>query len=156
VVCCRLWGIVVLLAACWTHAPSQRAQAHEAEVAPVAREPFPLRSRWSGTFRCSQGITAVVLELTARPDGKLDATFTFGPTPENPLVAAGTYRLSGTIRAFAEGAFKIELRPERWIGAGPDGYMMVPMSGTSSRRWRRIAGKIEHPACGALDVRRSD
>jgi hypothetical protein len=153
---CRVW-IVALLAACWRGAPSQRAPAHDDdEVAPAFREPFPLRSRWSGTFRCSQGLTAVVLDLTARPDGALDATFTFGPTPENPLVPAGTYRLSGTIRAFAEGAFKIELRPERWIGQGPDGYVMTPVSGTSSRRWRRIAGKIEHPACGALDVRRSD
>jgi hypothetical protein len=153
----RLVWVVVLLVACWRGTPSQHA-AVAADDAPVRalREPFPLRSRWSGTFRCAQGITAVVLDLTARPDGKVDATFTFGPTPENPLVPGGTYRLSGTIRAFSQGAFKLELRPERWIGRGPDGYVMVPMSGTSSRRWRRMVGKLEHPSCGALDVRRSD
>jgi hypothetical protein len=151
----RLVPVLVLLAACWTGA-SQRAPAHDDASTTALREPFPLRSRWSGTFRCSQGITALVLDLTARPDGKVDATFTFGPTPDNPLVPAGTYRLSGTIRAFAEGAFKIELRPERWIGQGPEGYLMTGLSGTSSRRWHRIAGKIEHPGCGELDVRRSD
>lgn len=148
----RLATIAVLCAACWSGTPSQRAAARD--VAP--RTPFPLRSQWAGTYRCTQGATAVVLDLIAQPDGTLDATFTFGPTQDNPRVANGTYHLSGTIRGFAEGAFQIELRPERWIGPGPDGYVMTPLSATSSRRWSRMRGRIDHPACGELDVRRAD
>ena len=127
----------------------------EPEARPVAREPFPLHSKWEGHYQCSQGVTAMHLELTAQRDGKLTAIFEFGPTPENPTVPTGAYRLQGTIRVGKGGTFEIALAPHEWL-VEPDGYIMVSFSATSSRKWRRLVGRIEHPACGELDVRRAD
>lgn len=95
------------------------------------------------------------LELDAKPDGKLTAVFEFGPTPDNPQTANGAYRLSGTIRAGREGTFEIALDPLEWLTA-PDGYIMTSLSATSSRKWGRLVGQINHPGCGELDVRRAD
>ena len=121
----------------------------------MSREPFPLTSKWKGRYQCSQGWTAMYLELSARPDGKLTAIFEFSPTPDNPTVATGVYRLAGTIRAGREGTFQISLDPLEWILA-PDGYIMVSLEAISSRTWQRLVGTIKNPACGELDVRRAD
>jgi hypothetical protein len=148
---------LVLACGCWT-APGVSGEPRRTEAVedrPIVRESYPRRSKWTGMYRCSQGWSAVVLDLIAQPDGKLDATFTFGPTPENPTIPMGVYRLSGTIRAFKEGAFQIVLVPTKWVDQ-PTGYIMVPMSATSSRKWQRLVGTIDHPTCGELDVRRAD
>jgi hypothetical protein len=145
---------LVLLAACWTSEPP-RATTTLPDDPPLQREPFPLKSMWRGTYRCSQGLTAMYLELTAQPDGALAAIFEFSPTPENPQTPTGAYRLVGTIRAGREGTFQIVLEPSEWI-MQPDGFVMTALSATSSRRWKRLVGKIHHPACGELDVRRAD
>ena len=145
---------IALLAGCWTASEPRRTPAIE-EDAPAPREPFPLRSKWRGTYVCSQGETAMYLDLTAQPDGTLSAIFEFSPTPDNPGTATGVYKLAGKIRAFREGTFQIELDPVEWIQA-PDGYIMVPLAATSSRKWLRLVGRMKHPNCGRLDVRRAD
>ena len=114
-----------------------------------------MHTKWLGTYTCSQGLTRVTLTLDAKRDGSLAAIFEFGPTRDNPSIPKGSYRLRGTIRAGREGTFEIALDPDEWIAA-PDGYIMVSMSATSSRRWQRLVGKIDHPSCGAIDVRRAD
>ena len=104
---------------------------------------------------CTQGQTEVLLTLDAKRDGALTAVFEFGPTAENPSIPHGAYRLRGIIREGKEGTFEILLEPTEWIDA-PDGYIMVSLSATSSRQWLRLVGKIDHPSCGAIDVRRAD
>lgn len=146
---------LLLVTACWTASDAPPPRTAELDDAPIRREPFPLLSKWRGTYRCSQGASAMYLELVAKPNGKLTAVFSFGPTPDNPLIENGAYRLTGTIRAGREGTFEIALDPLEWIVA-PDGYIMTPMSATSSRKWGRLVGRIDHPACGGLDVRRAD
>ena len=114
-----------------------------------------MHSRWEGTYRCSQGETAVMLTLDANKDGSLEAVFEFGPTPENPTVPTGSYKLRGIVRAGKEGSFDIALDPFEWLDQ-PDGYIMVSMSATSSRKWQRLVGRIDHPSCGEITVRRAD
>lgn len=97
----------------------------------------------------------MTITLDARRDGVLEAVFEFGPTPENPTVPHGAYRQRGTIRAGKLGTFDVALDPFEWIDQ-PDGYIMVSMSATSSRKWTRLVGRINHPSCGELDVRRAD
>ena len=145
---------IALVAGCWTASEPRRTPAADDEVA-APRDPFPLHSKWRGTYRCSQGVIAMYLELTAKPDGTLNAIFEFSPTPDNPTVATGVYKLAGKITAWREGTFRIELDPLEWIMA-PDGYIMVPLAATSSRKWQRLVGAIKHPNCGELDVRRAD
>ncbi|MDQ3335800.1 MAG: hypothetical protein M4D80_11580 [Myxococcota bacterium] len=144
---------LVLLAGCWTSSATKPTASPD--EAPPQREPFPLHSKWTGVYRCSQGLTAMYLELTAKPDGNVTAIFEFSATAETPTTATGAYRLAGTIRAGREGTFEIKLDPLEWIMA-PDGYIMVSLAATSSRKWQRLVGTIKHPACGELDVRRTD
>ena len=106
-------------------------------------------------YRCSQGETGVTLVLDADPSGALRAIFEFGPTEESPHLPAGAYKLLGTIKEGPEGTFEIVLEPAEWIIA-PDGYIMVPVQARSSRRWQRLVGRMMHPSCGVLDVRRVD
>ncbi len=151
----RLVWVLTLTAGCWTGSAAPRPTTPYPEPPPVVRDPYPLHSEWRGTYRCSQGITAMYLVLDARPDGTLAARFDFGPTADNPTIPTGSYRLVGTIAAGRQHTFEIRLDPSEWISA-PDGYIMVAMSATSSRRWGRLVGRINHPSCGEVDVRRTD
>jgi hypothetical protein len=156
---CHAWNVrvawLVVMAGCWTTDPKPRATPMPDPPPPVVREPFPLHTRWLGTYMCSQGLTQVTLTLDAKRDGSLAAVFEFGPTRDNPTIPTGSYRLRGIIREGREGTFEIVLDPDQWI-AEPPGYIMVSMSATSSRRWQRLVGRINHPSCGEIDVRRAD
>jgi hypothetical protein len=114
-----------------------------------------MHSAWRGFYQCSQGRSAISLVLDAGSGGALSAVFEFGPTPENTTVATGSYRLRGSVRAGREGTFEVVLEPEAWIDE-PDGYVMTGLEATSSRKWQRMVGKINHPSCGEVDVRRAD
>ena len=147
-----LWMAIAMAGACWKTEEPRRATPFP-ESRPVVRDPFPFKSEWRGTYRCTQGETAVTLVLDAQRDGLLRAVFEFGPTPENPHLPAGAYKLQGRIKAAPQGTFHITLEPVEWISA-PDGYIMVPVQARSSRRWQRLVGRMMHPSCGAIDVRR--
>lgn len=148
---------LVVIAGCWAGAPRAETPAvdDDDDLFAMPRDRFPLHSEWRGEYRCTQGRTAVTLTLDARPSGALRAVFEFGPHPENPDVPAGAYRLAGRIRSGPEGTFDIALQPRAWIRQ-PVGYIMVPVKARSSRRWLRLVGRMLHPSCGAIDVRRTD
>jgi len=151
----RWFVIASCLAGCWT-GDGARPRSPREEPAPAApREPFPRHSEWRGTYRCSQGISAMRLVLDATPAGEATAVFEFGPTDDAPDVEPGAYRLKGVIRPGVEGTFELALVPDAWIEA-PAGYTMTPLRARSSRKQRRLVGRIQHPSCGALDVRRTD
>ena len=154
-------AIAMIASGCWTgHAPRSEAPAHDDappddDLFTTERDAFPLHSEWLGTYSCTQGETAVALTLDAQRDGKLRATFEFGPTVANPHVPVGAYRLAGTIKRGPEGTFDVALDPVEWITA-PDGYIMVPVKARSSRRWSRLVGRMMHGSCSVIDVRRTD
>lgn len=142
------------VAGCWTGG-ARVPPALEEPPRATAREPYPRHSEWEGTYRCSQGESAMRLVLDATAGGKVTAVFVFGPTADAPDTERGAYRLTGTIKLGPEGTFELALVPDAWIDE-PDGYTMTPLRARSSRKQRRMVGRIEHPACGTLDVRRTD
>jgi hypothetical protein len=102
---------------------------------------------WRGTYSCVQGETALEFQVAQNADGGLDATFRFSARPDNPGVAAGSYRMSG--RALSPNTFVFT--PTDWIER-PNGYEMVSLAGIVRRGV--FSGEIAHPGCGAFRLTR--
>lgn len=148
-------ALLLGLAGCWTAASP--AQAPVANVEPAAatppaeaRAPFPRHSVWRGTYRCTQGVTAVTLTIDAEPDGDAIARYDFGPVPENPSVPPGSYELAGVLRVTERG-FTGAFTPVRWLDQ-PTNYMMVGIAVTA--RGDQLRGTFDLAACRDLRARR--
>ncbi|HEX6040385.1 hypothetical protein [Longimicrobium sp.] len=121
-----------------------------AAAAPAHAQPADasaLSGRWTGTYECPQGVTALDLDLRGNAYGIVQGTFQFSPTPENPEVPAGSYPVMGRFTGAA-----LVLRP---IDARemPAGYGPVGIQATVNGR--RMAGLILGPGCGAMAVTRA-
>ena len=150
-----LWlGLALSLAACWSSSPPPAAPL-AAAPAPRPKHPeAPSYSVWDGRYRCSQGITAVRLRITAAPDGTATATFEFGPTPENPApIPNGAYKLTGGLYVTDDGSLDLSLSPDRWIEQ-PGSYTMIGLTARSDRAQRVMHGRIDNPSCDWIEVTR--
>lgn len=107
-----------------------------------------LSGRWTGTYVCNQGSTALELNLRGNAHGLVHGTFGFGPTSANPSVARGTYPVIGRYTGTS-----LVLRPID-VTEMPEGYVPVGIQATLTGR--RMAGWIEGPTCGALEVARAE
>ncbi len=126
------------LAACALAAPAHAQPSNATE----------LSGRWAGTYACSQGSTSLELHLRGNAHGMVRGTFRFGPTPANPSVARGSYPVIGRYTGTT-----LALRPIDPAGL-PAGY--VPVGILATVTGRRMAGVIEGPDCGAVDVSRAE
>jgi len=139
----RFWfvSLCVFVALAWA---MLLTSAHAQQASSVAGE-------WSGKYICGQGITALKLNVSQKPDGALSATFNFGPLPENPTVPTGAYRMEGS---FDPQTRKVKLRGVKWIDA-PDNYVMVDLDGRMDVDGSRMSGLVpEWPGCTNFEVRR--
>jgi hypothetical protein len=126
-------------------APTASAVASAAEIAGV----------WSGKYICTQGITALRLELIDIGAGRVRATFQFGPLPENPLVPEGAYTMTGW---FDPAGRRLVLRQEAWT-RHPQGYVMVDLDGRLVASRDLISGHIvtdDRTSCSWFQVVRRD
>ena len=98
-----------------------------------------MTGRWLGGYVCGQGPTGLMLDITQEGQG-LAAVFSFGPTPGNPGVPRGAFRMTG--RVAADGSLR--LHPAGWIRQ-PEGYEPVSLSGWVAGEV--MHGRIEHPTC---------
>lgn len=107
-----------------------------------------LSGRWTGTYDCAQGATALDLDLRGNAHGIVQGTFRFSPTHENPEVPAGGYPVMGRFTGAS-----LVLRP---IDARdlPTDYVPVGIQATVDGR--RMTGWIEGPGCGALMLTRAE
>jgi len=151
--------LLALLSACFVQPPPQ---------APIANQPQPQqpppppgatvnKSEWQGTYVCSQGVTAVKLAIEQRCVGsgcEVGAVFDFGPTPENPKVPRGSYRLRGDVSENDHGEPVLTLKPDSWIEQPPN-YFMVGLVATSDASQTTMHGKIDNPSCGELSLQRT-
>ena len=124
------------------------ASAH-AQQAPTPA----ISGEWIGKYVCSQGITALKLNVSQSSSGALTATFSFGPLPENPNIPSGAYRMEG---AFDPLTRKVKLHGVKWIEA-PDNYVMVDLDGRVDTDGARIDGRVppQWMGCSVFEVRRS-
>lgn len=93
---------------------------------------------WSGKYICTQGVTALRLELVDTGSGRVKATFRFGPLPENPLVPEGAYTMTGWFDPVGR---RLVLRRDAWLSQ-PSGYVMVDLDGRLVPSGDLITGQI--------------
>lgn len=119
---------------------------------PVRAQPADataLSGRWSGTYVCSQGETALELTLRGNAHGIVRGTFAFSPTPQNPEVLTGSYPVLGRLTGTS-----LVLRPVD-VRQMPGAYVPVGIQATVERGGARIAGWIEGPICGIVTLQRT-
>lgn len=108
-----------------------------------------LSGRWSGTYECIQGVTALELTLRGNAHGIVHGTFAFAPTPQNPEVLTGRYPVLGRLTGTS-----LVLRPID-VTEMPGSYVPVGIQATVAQDGVRMAGWIEGPSCGAIFVERT-
>jgi hypothetical protein len=102
------------------------------------RKPSPILGEWIGKYICTQGITALRLNIAEGAGDTVTATFNFGPLPENPEVPKGAYRMAGT---YDPASRHIKLSGVKWIDA-PFGYVMVGLDGRMTSSGETISGYV--------------
>ena len=151
----RLIGIVVIvLGACWGSSPAPAPTPPEPKpVEPaVVRVPAHKSTQWKGRYVCAQGPTALALTIESG-DKAIEATFEFGPLPENPKVPHGSYKMHGTVTRLGDGEFTVILDPDSWI-EHPANYMMVGLQATTSAEHSVLRGKITNATCADVELSR--
>ena len=124
-------------------------------AAAEGRKRIPPVSVWVGSYTCPQGVTALRLTIEASADGEAEATFEFGPHPDNRDLPRGEYRLTGKVRLLSRGQLHVKLVPDRWI-TQPEGWSMTGLTATSDLEHRTLEGRIDSPVCGEVSARRED
>ncbi|MFC0316235.1 serine/threonine-protein kinase [Gordonia phosphorivorans] len=144
----------VPLAAPSSTSTSASASSSPSSPAPSSSDDAPLSAifgTWTGTYLCRQGESAVTITIKrGLIDDQVNATFAFGPTPQNPDTEPGSFQMAG-VRLGDDVMFS----PLRWIDR-PGDYEMVPMQldGPFTADTTRLTGRILSPGCGAISVRR--
>jgi hypothetical protein len=106
--------------------------------------------RWTGTYLCDQGKTALELTIKETSSDELEAVFAFEADPSNPGVPSGFFAMSGRLNGRV-----LELQGERWIDR-PGEYAMVDLRATLTRdRPSTIKGTILDGGCSTFEVERS-
>ncbi len=82
----------------------------------------------------------------------VQATFHFHPTPNNPNIAKGTYKMHGQ---FHRETRLLELGGVTWVDR-PENYDMVPLRGVIEVGEEKFTGRIEFPGCEQFTLTRTD
>jgi len=144
--------VFLILAGCW-QSPASPPPGSPPEVVVQPEVPRPHRTTlWTGRYVCPQGITAISLTLASK-DHAIDATFEFGPLPENPSVPHGSYTMHGVAKRLRDGEFAVVLEPDHWIEQ-PPGYLMVGLEATTSAEHRVLRGRITDARCAEIELSR--
>jgi len=127
----------LLLLMCDAKGSGEQVQMSSANDAPsfpdatpyVDANPTKLIGEWMGRYTCrTQGQTGATLTVTHAKVGSshdnhaIEGVFSFYPTPDNPGVASGSYRVSGTYDETTQQAF---FTPTQWLQR-PEGYGYNP------------------------------
>jgi hypothetical protein len=151
--------LLSVLAGCWTTVPPStsppvlepsearpyaESYQHQRPASAGTRSSIPRRSVWSGTYICTQGLTAVTITLELSPSGELKGLYEFGPVPSNPTVPEGAFELSGHLIATGRQSFSGELEPGEWLRRPPT-YTAIAM--TIEANDRDMVGVIKSPNC---------
>ena len=88
----------------------------------------PLDGVWVGVYECGQGPTSLTLTLDGHADGRVTGSFAFGPRHNNPNIAAGSFRIEGSVASDQY----FTLNGVQWISQ-PYNYSMVGIRGRMFR-----------------------
>ncbi len=155
---------LVVLAGCWADRPAAEpiavlaAPARTQDRVEAAHRPtnqlkqFPRHTAWTGLYQCSQGLTAVRLEIDVEGLAAT-AVFEFSAHPSNPMVPSGASRLKGVLAETIDGTYQLDVDPFEWVSQ-PPGYFMVGVTATTDTALREMHGTMKAPTCGRIDLTR--
>ncbi len=109
---------------------------------PVYKDFSPVGS-WVGTYTCAQGTTGATLRIEKIRGDQFEGEFDFYPTPRNPYVARGSYKVFGEYDADSQ---RILVNPGEWIDRPKDFYNTImigsfdPVFQTLSAYFQGISG----------------
>ncbi|WP_176993517.1 serine/threonine protein kinase [Nonomuraea jiangxiensis] len=130
-----------------SESPSSDAGAGTATSTP---ERTSVAGRWTGTYVCNQGKTALDLTITESSPGRLKATFAFEADPSNPDVPSGSFAMSGRLTGRV-----LDLKGVRWIDR-PGEYIMVNLQADLTEdRPSTITGNVLGGGCSTFTIERS-
>lgn len=107
-----------------------------------------LAGKWTGTYVCVQGETALTLTLLDPAAGA--SRFEFSATPGNPGVPSGSYSVTLAL----DGA-DLVIAPQAWI-VRPGPYEMVGLrvTGPIDSSTTVLKGTVSYRGCSTFEVRR--
>lgn len=114
--------------------------------------PDVLTGRWTGSYTCAQGETALTLDIASVPSARdqVTAVFSFSALPSNPGVPSGEFLLSGTLTDDL-----LELTPDRWTVQPDSGWAMVGLRGTYAATRQELTGDVVGPGCTTFNIRKA-
>lgn len=113
---------------------------------------------WVGRYTCAQGTSGATLQIASVRGEQFTGTFRFYPTPKNPYVPSGSYRVSGEYDADTG---RILINPGAWVQRPknpPNTTIIIgsfdPAAKTFSGYFQGITGctSIEARQRGASDI----
>ncbi len=99
--------------------------------------------RWVGSYTCAQGTTGATLDIDSMKGDQFEGSFSFYPTPKNPYVSKGKYRVFGEYDADSQ---RILINPGQWVQRPKDYYNTImigsfdPVAQTFSGYFQGITG----------------
>ncbi|MDD5586477.1 MAG: hypothetical protein PHY92_05920 [Alphaproteobacteria bacterium] len=101
-----------------------------------AMDGFSPLGEWVGTYTCHQGTTGGTLSISSLRGDQFEGTFRFYPTPKNPYVATGRYKVYGEYDSESQ---RILINPGKWLER-PKSYYNTIMMGSFDPAARTFSG----------------
>ena len=104
---------------------------------------FSPMGQWIGNYTCAQGTTGATLSIEKVKGEQFEGEFKFYPTPRNPYVPVGSYRVFGEYDADSQ---RILINPGKWVNRPKDFFNTImigsfdPAAGTFSGYFQGITG----------------
>jgi hypothetical protein len=112
----------------------------------LLENPFRPGEEWTGTYRCAQGLTSLVLRIDSVESNHVRARFDFNYVAGG---ADGSYYLTGT---FNPATHAMTFVPGEWISKPGPSWFTVGMNGFVDDLAREYTGRIPAAGCGAFSV----
>ncbi|MFT4175005.1 MAG: hypothetical protein QM639_20710 [Rhodocyclaceae bacterium] len=115
-----------------------------------AQAPFATNDRWTGQYRCAQGVTPAILEVGRVVDNgatlSLEGVFKFGggQRPQGAYLVTGRYDAASG---------RLVLVPDRWI-MRPGNYVAVGLSAQLGNDGTALDGQMDYAPCGEVSLRK--
>ncbi|MFE3545546.1 hypothetical protein ACFXK0_21495 [Nocardia sp. NPDC059177] len=133
--------VVMAVPAC-SHAVEGSAVA--AETSTVTNDWKSPQGTWIGTYECSQGTTGLTLTVQS----SVQAEFAFYPTPDNPTVRSGSFRMQWRVESG-----RLVFRQTTWIDR-PGSYVMVDLVADRTESTTTLSGKVIGDGCTTFQLTR--
>lgn len=95
-----------------TYAPADKPEATVSRLGKPMDPNFTPLGDWVGSYICTQGTTGATLHISRVRGEQFEGSFSFYPTPKNPYVPSGRYKVFGQ---YDRDTQRILINPGEWL-----------------------------------------